>query len=67
MSRPLYGGRDYFNHAPLFRGDASGFKTTFTDAARPAVRECLKKLKLSPYQPVFSSGEMSATCGRIGH
>jgi len=48
MSRPLYGGRDYFNHAPLFRGDASGFKTTFTDAARPAVRECLKKLKLSP-------------------
>lgn len=32
----------------LFRGDASGFKTTFTDAARPAVRECLQKLRLLP-------------------
>ena len=33
---------------PLFRGDASGFKTTFTDITRPALRECLQKMKLLP-------------------
>ena len=33
---------------PLFRGDASGFKTTFTDVARPALRECLQKMEVLP-------------------
>jgi len=33
---------------PLFRGDASGFKTTFTDVARPALRECLQQMKVLP-------------------
>lgn len=33
---------------PLFRGDAAGFKTTFTDTARPMVRESLREMKLLP-------------------
>jgi len=33
---------------PLFRGDASGFKATFTDVARPALRECLQQMKVLP-------------------
>jgi hypothetical protein len=33
---------------PLFRGDASGFKSTFLDVTRPALRECLQKLKVLP-------------------
>lgn len=33
---------------PLFRDDASAFKTTFASVARPAVRECLERLKLVP-------------------
>lgn len=33
---------------PLFRGDAGGFKTTFTDTARPMVRESLREMKLLP-------------------
>ena len=31
-----------------FSGDASGFKTTFTDVARPALRECLQQMKVLP-------------------
>ena len=29
-------------------GDASGFKTTFMDVARLALRECLQKMKMLP-------------------
>lgn len=32
----------------LFRGDAAAFKTTFADTVRPAVRECLQKMRLLP-------------------
>ena len=33
---------------PLFRGDASGFKTIFMDVARPALRGCLQQMKVLP-------------------
>ena len=33
---------------PLFRGDASGFKTMFADTARPMLRESLREMKLLP-------------------
>ena len=40
---PTVGGTE-----PLFRGDASGFKTKFMETVRPMLRESLRQMKLLP-------------------